>query len=325
MKVWTIKQAGGRDQLIQEDRPQAKAQEGQLLIKVKAFGINRTEIRTRENKNLKPPYPVLGVELAGEVIENNSDRQDIKVGSRVMGLVNEGSYAEYAVMPADMAMIIPNNLSYVEAAGVPEVFLTAYQTMYWLGELQEEQTILVHAAASGVGTSAVQLARQLSNAKIIATASQKEKLNKVQELGADHLINYKEEDIAQRVEEITDGKGVDVILDFVGASYWEINMKSIATDGRWVLIGTLGGSEVESVNLFQLMLKRIHLKGTLLTPRTNDYKAKLSQEFSEKALPLMAEGKISPIIYKEVDFDNLPQAHEIMENNENIGKIIVKV
>lgn len=325
MKVWTIKKPGGREQLTQENRLQVQAQEGELLIKVKAFGINRTEILTRERTTLQPPYPVLGIELAGEVVENRSDRQDIKVGSRVMGLVNQGSYAELAVMPASMAMLIPENLSYVEAAAIPEVFLTAYQTIYWLGELQKGQTILIHAAASGVGTAAVQLARQLSGAQIIATASQKEKLDKVRELGANHVINYKQEDIAERVQEITDGKGADVILDFVGASYWETNIKSIAIDGRWVLIGTLGGSVVDSVDLYQLMTKRVHLKATLLTPRTNKYKAELSKEFSENALALMAEGKLSPIIYKEVDFDHLPQAHEIMENNENIGKIIVKI
>lgn len=326
MKVWTITEPGGRDKLIQEERPTPMPQEGELLVRVKAFGINRTETLTRSNTDLQPPYPVLGIELAGEVIENRSaERLDLVVGTRVMGLVEQGSYGEFAIMPADYAMVIPESLSYEQAAGIPEVFLTAYQCMYWLGQLNQGESILIHAGASGVGTAAIQLAKALSQATVFATSSNKEKLDVIESLGANVAINYNEEDIASRVLEETDGRGVDVILDFVGASYYDTNLKSIAVDGRWVLIGTLGGSKVKEVEILDLMKKRIQLKGTLLTPRPHDYKAKLSQEFAYNILPLMAQGKIKTLIHEVVDFDQLPEAHRIMENNENIGKIIVSL
>lgn len=325
MKVWTISEPGGIDKLIQEERPTPMPVEGEILIKVKAFGINRTETLTRMNPLLEPPYPVLGIEVAGEVVENRSNRTDLVPGTRIAGLVNKGSYAEYATMPASFAMVLPDNLSYEEGAAIPEVFLTAYQTMYWLGQLQKGETILIHAGASGVGTSAIQLAKQLSQAKVIATSSNEEKLRKIKELGADVAINYKEEDIAERVLEETDGQGADVILDFVGASYWQTNLSSGAVDSRWVLIGTLGGSEVEQVNLFDLMKKRIHLKGTLLTPRSDAYKGELTTEFTKEVMPLIAKGAVAPIVYTVLPFDQLPDAHAMMENNENIGKIIVQV
>lgn len=325
MKVWTVKEPGGRDQLLQEEREMPKVEAGELLIKVKAFGINRVEIINRENKNQTPPYPILGVEVAGEVIENHSSNEALKPGTRVIGLVNKGSYAEYTVMPAEFAMVLPDELSYEEGAAIPEVFLTAYQTMYWLGELQDEDTILIHAGASGVGTAAIQMAKQLSNAKVIATSSNQEKLDTISELGGDVPVNYREETIEDRVLEVTDGRGADVILDFIGASYWDTNLKSAAVDARWVLIGLLGGAEVEKVNLGAMLGKRLQLKATLLTPRSNDYKGKLSQEFAEKVLPLFAEGKVKPVVHTVIDFNELPSAHEMMENNENIGKIIISI
>lgn len=325
MKVWTVKEPGGIDQLIQEERPTPMPQDGDLLVKVKAFGINRTELLTRMNKALQPPYPVLGIELAGEVVENRSSRHDLPIGTRVMGLVEQGSYGEYAIMPADYAMIIPDELSYEEASGVPEVFLTAYQCIYWLGQLEEGQSILIHAGASGVGTAAIQIAKTMSQATVYATSSNQKKLDVINSLGADVSINYKEENIAQRILEETDGKGVDVILDFVGASYYETNLKSIAVDGRWILIGTLGGSKVKEIELFDLMKKRIHLKGTLLTVRPHDYKAKLTQEFVQVILPQLASGTMKTLVHEVIPFDQLPIAHQLMENNENIGKIIVKV
>lgn len=324
MKVWTITEPGGRDVLVQEERPTPIPQEGEIFIKVKAFGINRTEILTRMNKQLKAPYPVLGIELSGVVVENRSNRQDLKPGTRVAALVNKGSYAQYAVLPAEFAIVLPDNISFEQGAALPEVFLTAYQTMYWLGELQEHQSILIHAGASGVGTAAIQMAKVLSKAKIIATSSRPEKLAIIKELGADVAINYRLEDISDRVLSETNGQGVDLILDFVGASYWETNLRSAAIDSKWILIGTLGGVEVEKVNLVELIKKRIHLKGTLLTPRDDSYKGKLTAEFVEKVMPLIESGSITPVIHQVLDFNEVPKAHEIMENNENIGKIIVK-
>lgn len=325
MKVWSMTEPGGSDKLVQEERPTPLPADGEVLIKVKAFGINRTEIITRENKQLEAPYPVFGIEVSGEIIENRSNRPDLKPGTRIAGLVNQGSYAEYAVVPAEFAIILPENMSYEQGAAIPEVFLTAYQTMYWLGDLKQSDSILIHAGASGVGTSAIQMAKQLSQAKVIATSSREEKLVRIKELGADVAINYKEEDIATRVLEETNGEGVDVILDFVGASYYETNVKSAGIDARWILIGILGGAKVDDFNLFELMKKRIHLKGTLLTPRSDAYKGELTAEFVKNVMPLIEKGEIKPIIHSVVDFDELPKAHDMMENNENIGKIVIRI
>src|SRR5699024_4055216 len=215
MKIWTIKQPGGKEQLIQAERPVPELEEGDLLVKVKAAGVNRTDILTREDNSLSTPFPILGVEVSGVVMENRSSVPHLNPGTRVAGLVNRGGYAEYVKMPANRAMVIPDTLSFEDAAAIPEVFLTAYQTLYWLGELQQKETVLIHAGGSGVGTAAIQLARQLSEATVLTTAGQPEKLKVCEELGADVLINYKKEEFDSRVLEETAGHGADVILDFI--------------------------------------------------------------------------------------------------------------
>ena len=228
-------------------------------------------------------------------------------------------------MPADRAILLPDSLDYVAAAGISEVFLTAYQTLYWLGKLQEHETVLIHAGASGVGTAAIQLAKRLSKAKVIVTAGSTEKLAFCQELGADELINYKIQDFEKEVQKITNGRGVDVILDFIGASYWQKNLASIAVDGRWVLIGMLGGTIVSEIDLGTLISKRVHLVGTLLTPRSDSYKAQLTQEFMDNVGPYLSDGQVKPIIDSTFPLDQVKEAHEYMEANKNIGKIILTI
>lgn len=326
MKVVSIKKPGNSKELEMQERPIPKPEMGQLLVKVKASAINRTDIMTRENRQLPEPYPILGIEVAGVVVENqDSSNNQLVPGTRVAGLVNHGGYAEYVVMPADRAIRIPDNMSFEEAAAIPEVFLTAYQTLYWLGELESEETVLIHAGASGVGTAAIQLAKKMTKAKVIVTAGSTEKLQFCKELGADKLINYKEEEFNQLVLEYTEQKGVDLILDFVGASYWEKNLNSLKTDGRWVVIGVLGGAVVENVNLGMLLQKRITLKGTLLTPRSDDYKAQLTNEFIENVLPYFEKGLIKPIVDIVFPLDEVAKAHQYMEENKNSGKIILKI
>lgn len=326
MKVVSIKKPGNSKELEMQERPIPKTEMGQLLVKVKASAINRTDIMTRENKQLPEPYPILGIEVAGVVVENqDSSNNQLVPGTRVAGLVNHGGYAEYVVMPADRAIRIPDNMSFEAAAAIPEVFLTAYQTLYWLGELEPEETVLIHAGASGVGTAAIQLAKKMTKAKVIVTAGSNEKLQFCKELGADKLINYKEEEFDQLVLEYTEQKGVDLILDFVGASYWEKNLNSLKTDGRWIVIGVLGGAVVENVNLGMLLQKRITLKGTLLTPRSDAYKAQLTNEFIDNVLPYFEKGLIKPIIDIVFPLDEVAKAHQYMEENKNSGKIILKI
>ena len=326
MKAWTIKQPGGRDQLIIKDQPLPTPTKDEVLVKVDSTAINRTDIMTREDSSLKAPYPILGVEISGIVEKEVPNYPELKRGTRVAGLVNRGGYAEYAVMPANRAIVVPDSMSLIDAAAIPEVFLTAYQTMFWLGELKPQETILIHAAGSGVGTAAIQLAsRKITDANIIATAGSKHKLEMAKALGAQHTINYKKEDFAKKVLDYTNGHGADVILDFVGASYWEQNLKSAAINGRWILIGTLGGAEVEKISISDLMKKRLSLKGTLLTPRSDDYKAKLTQEFSKRIIPFFEEDIIQPIIHSVLSFEDLPEAHRQMEASENTGKIIIQI
>lgn len=326
MKAWTMKQPGGIDQLVIEERPIPTPSDDEVLIKVESTAINRTDIITRENTTLEAPYPILGVEVSGIVEKEAPNYPELKEGTRVAGLVNRGGYAEYVTMPADRAIVIPDSMSSIDAAAIPEVFLTAYQTMFWLGELKPQETILVHAAGSGVGTAAIQLAsRKITDANIIATAGSERKLEMAKALGAAHTINYKKEDFAEKVLEYTDGHGADVILDFVGASYWEKNLKSAAIDGRWILIGTLGGAEVEKMSIGALMQKRLSLKATLLTPRSDQYKAELTQEFSKRIVPFFEEDIIQPIVHSILSFEDLPEAHRQMEANENTGKIIIQV
>ncbi len=324
MKAVVVKEPGGAEQLLFKDFSKPVPGKGEILIKVKASAINRTDIVSREGKSGYMANPILGIEVSGEVVETG-EGANIQSGTRVMGLVNGGGYAQYALMPADRAMKIPDNLSFEEAAAIPEVFLTAYQTLFWLGELTDQETVLIHAGGSGVGTAAIQLVKKLTKAKIITTAGSKEKLDFCQSLGADICINYKEQSFDEEILKATNNQGVDVILDFIGASYWEKNLKSIKTDGRWVLIGILGGTVVEKVNLMELLLKRVQLKGTLLTPRSDEYKKELTEEFVKKAMPLFRKNEIKAIVDHVFPFEEVQRAHEHMEANKNVGKIILQV
>lgn len=323
MKAITVKQPGGADQLQITEHPIPEPKDGEILIKVKAAAVNRTDIINRE-KNLYLDTPILGVEVAGTV-EKVGAGAEVEVGTPVMGLVNGGGYAEYVVMQADRAMLIPEHLSFEEAVAIPEVFLTAYQTLFWIGQLQANETVLIHAGGSGVGTAAIQLAKQLGQANVITTAGSEEKLEFCRSLGADVCINYKEKNFDEEILKITNNQGVDLILDFIGASYWNKNISSIKLDGRWVLIGILGGATIENVNLMDLLLKRIQLTGTLLTPRSDEYKVALTNEFYDKTKDLFAIHKLRPIVDQVFPFEQIQQAHEHMENNKNIGKIILKV
>lgn len=324
MKAVIVKQPGGAEQLNIVDYEKPVCKDGELLIKVKAAAVNRTDIVNRQSSSGYLKKPILGIEVAG-IVENTGPNINIPIGTRVMGLVNGGGYAEYAVMPAERAMIIPENLSFEEAAAIPEVFLTAYQTLFWLGQLSKDETVLIHAGGSGVGTAAIQLAKQLGQAKVITTAGTTEKLDICASLGADICVNYKEKNFDEEVLNITKNQGVELILDFIGASYWSRNLSSIKIDGRWVLIGVLGGTKIENMNLMDLMLKRVQLTGTLLTPRSDVYKRDLTTEFFSKTVELFKNNKLRPIIDSVFSFEQIQQAHEHMESNKNIGKIILKV
>jgi putative PIG3 family NAD(P)H quinone oxidoreductase len=330
MKAWILNQAGGPEhfELGEIDKP--KAQAGEALVKVKAIGLNRHDVMSREGLKADASIEdrVIGIEISGEVVDINladGESSHVAIGDHVAGIITHGAYAEYARLPLSRAMVFPKDTPYTTSAAIPEAFMTAYQTMYWIGELQEGERILVHAASSGVGTAAIQLANHLSHAEIYATAGRQDKLDLAKELGAKTTINYKEENFADVIAEATDKKGVDVILDFIGASYASKNVSAIGQDGRWVLIGALGGTEVPDFEIGQLLFKRLKLQGTLLSPRSDDYKARLVNEVNENVVPLIADGTIQPVIDTIMDFDSIPDAHRYMEDNKNLGKIMISL
>lgn len=324
MKAITVKQPGGPEQLQVVEYTQPNPGKGEVLVNVKAAAINRTDLINRQSHVDYMTNPILGVEVAGTVVKNGPDT-NIEIGTSVMGLVNGGGYAEYVVMPAERVMVMPDNLSFEEAAAIPEVFLTAYQTLFWIGKLKADERVLIHAGGSGVGTAAIQLAKQIGDAYVMTTAGSKRKLDVCKQLGADVGINYKEENFDDVVQEQTSDEGVQLVLDFIGASYWNKNLASAAVDGRWVLIGVLGGNNIEDLNLMDLMSKRIQLTGTLLTPRSDAYKAELTKEFASKTMDLFKSGQLRPIVDTVFSFNEIQHAHEHMEGNKNIGKVILKV
>lgn len=322
MRAIEVIKPGGAEQLRLIDRaiPQIKADE--ILIEVKATALNRLDILHRESG--RGSFPSLGVEAAGVVVDTGSEVM-LPIGTDVYGLTKGGSYAEYAVMPASWAMIKPEWMSFEMATAIPEVFLTAYQTLFSIGHLKEGETVLIHAGASGVGTAAIQLAKKLRRANIIVTVGSESKQHFCEKLGADIAINYKKTDFSSVVQEITQGNGVDLIIDLVGASNWERNITSMAVDGRWVVIGTVGGHTVKEMHLSDIMNKRIQLTGTLLTPRSDAYKTALVEAFSKEVGPLIQTQAVQPIIDQIFSFEEVSQAHQYMTANKNIGKIILQV
>lgn len=300
--------------------------EGELLVKVKATAINRADLLQR--KGLYPPPPgtssIMGLEIAGVIEGVGRSVSGWKEGDRVYALLSGGGYAEKVVIPAEMAMKIPDGMTFEKAAAVPEAFLTAFLNTVELGHLQSGEHVLIHAGASGVGTAAIQIARELGAISIV-TAGSAEKLERCAYLGANYTVNYKEEDFSKMVQQVTSGIGVQLILDFVGASYWEDNMKSIGIDGIWILIGTLGGQNLANVNLGSFLQKRIQFIGSTLRSRSTSFKIELTRKFEDFSNEKFANGKLVPIIDRVYNWQDVATAHQYMAENRNIGKIVLKV
>lgn len=324
MKAILVDEQNERLYIGEHEKPEPA--EDELLVRVKATAINRADLL--QKKGAYPPpkgaSSILGLEMAGVVEDMGSDVSEWKRGDRVCALLPGGGYAEYAVVPASMAMRVPKGFSFEEAAAIPEVFLTAYMNLYWLGGLEKGKTVLIHAGASGVGTAAIQLVREAGGTSII-TAGTEEKRAFCRELGAMKSIDYKAGPFEPKVQEATDGRGVDLIFDFIGAPYWEQNLKCLAVDGRLVVIGTMGGTKVEGINLGQLLFKRLQVIGTALRSQPIEKKAKLSREFAEYAMPRFAEGRLKPIIDSVWSWTEADEAQKYMEQNKNTGKIVMTV
>jgi putative PIG3 family NAD(P)H quinone oxidoreductase len=326
MKAVLMSGLGGIELLQIGEHPDPGMKEDELLVRVKATALNRADLLQRRGKH-PPPKGVpniLGLEMAGEVVDVGAACEGWTPGDRVCALLPGGGYAERVSIPAGMAMRIPGNLSFEEAAAIPEVFLTAYQNLFNVARLAPGETVLIHAGGSGVGTAAIQLVHEAGGTTLV-TAGSREKIDRCLALGARDGWNYKEGEFAPWIAKRTEGKGVDIVLDFVGAAYFEQNVQSMAVDGRMVVIGTLGGADVGKFSLRTLMSKRLQITGAGLRSMDTARKIALTCAFSEFALPRFADGRLVPVVDSVFDWKDVGDAHRRMESNANVGKIVLRV
>lgn len=297
----------------------------ELLVRVHATALNRADLLQREGKYPPPPgaSPILGLEMAGTVEEVGQTGATWNPGDRLCGLLPGGGYAEYAVIHRDLAIPMLPSMSFEEAAAIPEVFLTAFQALHWYGEIDAHKSVLIHAGASGVGTAAIQLTKAAGATAFVTASSGKH--DACLSLGADLAIDYKTEDFVERVRDVTDGRGADLILDFVGAPYFRKNLQVLALDGRLVLLATLGGSTVDRVNLRDLFSKRASLFASTLRSRSLEYKVRLTHDFTSYAMPLFEAGSLRPVIDRVFEWTDASDAHRYMGENRNVGKIVLRV
>jgi NADPH:quinone reductase len=316
---------GGPEVLVAGKVATPKPEAGQILIKVAAAGVNRPDIQQRIGAYPPPPghSKLPGLEAAGHVAAIGPDVTRWKVGDAVCALLNGGGYAEYAVAEDVVALPIPAGLDMIQAAAAPETFFTVWNNVFERGGLKAGEWFMVHGGTSGIGTTAIQLAKALG-AKVIATAGSDDKCQVCIDLGADRAINYKTEDFVAVCKEVTGGKGVNVTLDMVGGAYTEKNIVAAAEDGRIVQIATLGGPDV-AINISRLMVKRVTLTGSTLRPRTRDIKAGFARALEAKAWPLLASGKIKIVLDSTYPLANAADAHRRMETSQHVGKIVLKV
>lgn len=325
MKAIIIKEFGDADQLMIGDWATPVPTDNEILVRVKATALNRADTLQRRGAYAPPKgaSPILGLEMAGEIVAIGKNVSQWKVGDRVCGLLSGGGYAEYVVIHESIALPIPPNLTFEEAAAIPEVFLTAFQALFLLADLQNNEKILIHAGASGVGTAAIQLAKA-KQAEIFITAS-KGKHQACLGLGAHHAIDYKRDNFETVISEKTAGLGVDVIIDFLAAPYFQQNINIMATDGRMVMLALMGGWEVKEINLLNILRKRIHIKGSTLRARSLEYKIALVKGFKNEFWNDFGTGAIHPVIDSVIDWTMVSEAHRYMEANKNTGKIVLRI
>ncbi len=325
MLAIVAKADGGPDVLEIDRVPVPSHGDDEMLVRVRATALNRADLLQREGKYPPPEgaSEILGLEMAGEVVSVGEACAGWAEGDRVCGLLAGGGYAQYAAVHHDLAMPLPRSLSFEEGAAIPEVFLTAFQALHWYGRVAKGTSVLVHAGASGVGTAGIQLARR-AGATVYVTASAG-KHDACLELGAEAAIDYQSEDFAVRIDELTAGRGVDIIVDFVGGPYFKRNAASLAIDGRLILLAMLGGWRVEDVDLRTLFRKRASVFASTLRNRDQTYKIRLTKDFVRSALPLFEAGILRPVIDRILPWSAASEAHRIMGENRNAGKIVLQV
>ena len=330
MRAIEIKQPGGPEVLAPVRRPVPQPQANEVLIRVAAAGVNRPDVFQRQGAYAPPPgaSDLPGLEVAGEVVAagpqgGSGGIERWKVGDQVVALVAGGGYAEYCTAPAPQCLPAPKSLTLVEQAALPETFFTVWTNVFQRGRLQPGESFLVHGGSSGIGTTAIQLASRFGS-RVFTTAGSDEKCFKCKELGADIAINYRTEDFAQRIEQETGGKGVDVILDMVGGDYTPKNLQCLALEGRLVQISTLKGAKVE-INISALMVKRQTITGSTLRPQSVAAKGGIAKALEAKVWPLLDAGQVRPLIHATFPLEQAAEAHRLMESSAHLGKIILTV
>jgi NADPH2:quinone reductase len=317
-----IKASGGPDMLVPEKRPVPTPGDGEILVKVAAAGVNRPDVMQR--MGLYPPPPgapdIPGLEIAGEVVALGANVKRWKLGDRVMALVVGGGYAEYCLAHESHALPV-GNLSMIEAAAIPETFFTVWHNTFERGGLKRGETLLIHGGSSGIGTAAIQLAKAFG-ARVITTAGSPEKCDACRKLGADVAVNYKTEDFVAATKTATGDKGAEVIVDMVGGDYIARNYEAAAVEGRIVQIA-FQGSPKATVDFRRIMLKRLHHTGSTLRSRSIPDKGAIARAVETNVLPLIAAGKVKPVIFKTFPLDAASAAHALMETSAHIGKIVL--
>ncbi|NYT38244.1 NAD(P)H-quinone oxidoreductase [Allopusillimonas soli] len=325
MKAVEISKPGGPEVLQLVDRPQPEPKAGEVLIKVSAAGINRPDVFQR--KGNYPPLPgasdLPGLEVAGEIVGGDVGDTGLSIGDRVCALVSGGGYAEYCAAPAAQCLPIPAGLSDIEAAALPETYFTVWTNVFDRGGLSDGESLLVHGGASGIGTTAIQLAAALGH-KVYATAGSDERARATESLGAVLGINYRTQDFVEEVRQATDGEGVNVILDMVAGDYINRDLSCLADEGRIVIIALLGGAKA-TLDCSQLMRRRLTVTGSTLRPRPVAFKARIAQSLRKRVWPLLEAGTVRPVIHATFPLAQAADAHALMDAGEQIGKIVLTV
>jgi putative PIG3 family NAD(P)H quinone oxidoreductase len=325
MTAIAIPTPGAPEALVPQRRPMPKPSAGELLIKVAAAGVNRPDVLQRQGNYAPPPgaTDIPGLEIAGEVVASGGQAGPWKIGDKLCALVAGGGYAEYCVVPAPQCLPIPRGLDLIQAAAIPETFFTVWTNVFERGALKPGEVFLVHGGSSGIGTTAIQLAAQLGS-RVIATAGGADKAAACRSLGAERAVDYRTEDFVAVAMELTQGKGVNLILDMVAGDYFARNMKCLAIEGRIIHIAYLRGNKVE-LDIGQLMMKRQTLTGSTLRPRSVAEKGAIANALKDRVWPLIEAGRVQPILYKTFPLVEAAAAHRLMESSAHIGKIVLTV
>ena len=325
MRAIEITQPGGPDVLQPCERPLPELKPGEILIKVHAAGVNRPDVFQRLGQYPVPPgaSDLPGLEVAGEIVDGDLSGSDFKKGDLVCALVQGGGYAEYCAAPLEQCLPVPEGLTPLEAATLPETYFTVWSNVFQRARLSDGESLLVQGGSSGIGVTAIQLAKALGH-RVFATAGTDDKCRAVEQLGAERGINYRDEDFVAVIKELTNGKGVDVVLDMVAGDYVTREVDCLADDGRIVIIALLGGARAD-VDLNQVLRRRLTITGSTLRPRPVAFKAAIARELREQAWPLFAQGKIKPVVHAVFPLAQAAEAHALMESSTHVGKIVLQV